>query len=249
MPYPKISVVLNAYKRLHYLDEQIRAICKQSVPPVEILIWNNSGTILPIDINSYEIPITVCSSSRNTGVWSRFFLSYNCIGEYVAVFDDDTIPGRLWFLNCLKCMDEKIGLYGTIGCRFGNTSYFKGMTREGWDSQNNNIEEVDIIGHAWFFKKEWLKYFSNDIPDLERFKIVGEDFHLSYSFRKYGGIRSYVPPHPSHNKDLHGSIKPLEYGEDDVATYKQSGTNDKFEDAYNYWIKFLGHKLIKYPEL
>lgn len=241
----EISVVLNAYKRLQHLDEQIKSVINQTIKPKEIIIWNNSETTLPINLESYGIPITVYTASKNTGVWSRFFAAFNCISQYIALFDDDTIPGNQWFENCIDCMKIKEGLYGTTGYRFSNGGYVSGNVRIGWFQGNDNIEEVDIVGHAWFFKREWLKYFAYDLPDTNHFKTVGEDFHLSYTFKKYGKIRSYIAKHPRSNLNLYGSIKGMQYGTEKVAIYQQPGAYQRFEEAYNHWVKTLGHSLVR----
>src|SRR5579872_6347461 len=231
----KISVVLNTYKRLNHIDEQIISVREQTIKPIEIIIWNNSEQDLPIDITSYGIHITVFNSSKNMGVWARFFAVYNCIGEYVAIFDDDTIPGNMWFQNCINCMKDKMGLYGTTGYRFSNISYYHNLIGIGWREGGcyDSIEEVDIIGHAWFFKKEWMKYFVNDLPDLNKFKLAGEDLHLSYTFKKYGGIRSYIAIHPPNDRNLWGSNKGMQYGTESVALYLLPDSRQRFEDAYN----------------
>jgi len=240
-----ISVVLNTYKRLEHLDEQIQSIINQTVRPIQIIIWNNSEKYLE-NISKYEIPIIVFNSTKNMGVWSRFFASFNCKGEYIAFFDDDTIPGNKWFENCLNCMKEKEGLYGTTGYRFGS-SYFH-FERIGWLAGCDNIEEVDIIGHAWFLKKKWMTYYVNDLPPIDEYLLMGEDIHLSYTFFKYGNIKTYVARQPLNEKDLLGSTKGLEYGGatltgTNVAISHQDGATERFNKVYNHWVKELGHKL------
>lgn len=48
---------------------------------------------------------------------------------------------------------------------------------------------------------------------------TGEDIQFSYLAQKYGGIKTYVPPHPPGNTDLWGSIQGALHGNDAVATY------------------------------
>ena len=248
IPKPRISVILNAYKRIHHLDEQIICIINQTIKPCEIIIWNNSEKNIDYFIQKYpEIPIYIFTSSKNMGVWPRFFASYNASGNYLAIFDDDTIPGKKWFENCLQSMSIKEGLYGTTGYRFGNDKYFSNnVQRIGWAEGNDNIEEVDIIGHAWFLKKDWMKYFTNDLPDINEYNLMGEDLHLSYTLLKYGNIHSYISPQPRSNIDLYGSIKGWQYGCENIAISKQPESSEKFEKAYIHWVKTLGHKLYNY---
>ena len=44
---PKISVILNVYKRGAVFPEQIRAIREQSIMPIEILVWENGNDSVP----------------------------------------------------------------------------------------------------------------------------------------------------------------------------------------------------------
>lgn len=241
----KISVILNVYKRLDYLDEQINAVYNQSIKPHEIIIWNNSLTILNWP-QKLDVPLIIFNSSKNMGVWSRFFCSANATGNYVVFFDDDTMPGKKFFENCIECMCIKKGLYGTTGYVFSCEGYFKYNNRIGWQLGNDNIEEVDIIGHAWFLKKKWMKYFYNELPDITKYPTCGEDFHLSFTLKKYGNIKSYIVKQPKGDYDLYGSIKGAIYGEDGNGISSEYGSYEKFEEIYKYYVDILKFPLLIY---
>jgi hypothetical protein len=249
--HPTISVILNTYNRLDYLSEQIEAINKQTIKPTEIIIWNNSNQT--ISVKDPSIPTTAFNSTTNTGVWSRFFAAFNSSSEYVALFDDDTIPGCRWFENCLTCMQTKPGLYGATGYKFMYTDKYHENIRVGWLHGINGVEEVDIVGHAWFLKRDWLKYFVNEMPNTDQdYKICGEDIHLSYTLKKYGGINSFIPPQPasnSSNLDLSGSIKGSLYGTDSKAISQQDGMDNIFDKVFRRWVYQLGHPLVLYDQV
>ena len=122
----------------------------------------------------------VTTSNANFGVWSRFAYALNATTEYVCVLDDDTIPGKKWHENW------------------------------GWSNPNEVTTQVDIVGHSWFFKREWLGAFWREAPIPES-RICGEDMHFSYSIQKYLGLNTYVPPHPSNDQDMWGSNPLLAY--------------------------------------
>jgi glycosyltransferase involved in cell wall biosynthesis len=215
----KISVILNGYKRRLQLDEQLAAINNQTVKPDEILLWyNNPGddSLINYDIMK-KIPTALCNV--NFGVWSRFAYALNCSHEYICIFDDDTIPGRKWLENCLNTINNVNGLLGTVGLLYtiplpnqhDKCSYFEHYIRFGWPHNNKYVQQVDFVGHSWFFKKEWLSYFWFEQPN-PIFKTCGEDMHFSYMLQKHLGINTFVPPHPHNDKEMWGSIKGTEYG-------------------------------------
>lgn len=210
-----ITAIVNIFKRGYALDFQIDAIKKQTLKPKCIMIWNNGDK--EIDLSKYKNDpfFKVFDTNYNSGVWSRFLIGQLADTEYICILDDDTIPGINWFQNCMTEMNKKEALYGTIGVIFQNTNKYDIYRRYGWDSHNNGnntvSKPVDIIGHSWFFKKKWISYFTRETPKVNEQFSVGEDIHFSYSLQKYGNIPTYVPPHPSDNITMYGSIPPLAY--------------------------------------
>jgi len=216
-----ITVILNGYKRPNNLDEQLEAIKNQTLQPTEILFWyNNPMDDTDINYNiGTEIPGAYCN--YNFGVWARFAFAFMAKNPYVCIFDDDTIPGRRWLENCMETMKTHEGLLGTVGLIYPQplpseqSSYYEPYVRVGWPDRGNNEEtlQVDLVGHSWFFKKEWLSHMWREIPD-PKYNTCGEDMHFSYMLQKYAGIKTFVPPHPINNKELWGSIKGATYGGD-----------------------------------
>jgi len=212
-----ITAVLNGYRRPDNLSEQIRALHEQSIRPSEILVWHNSTGTSDIQQN---VDVAAHSksaySNANFGVWARFAYALNATSEYVCVFDDDTIPGPMWFENCLTTMAAGEALLGTIGVLYidpppANSpacGYHTNMVKIGWYGTGNNDQRtvVDFVGHAWFFKREWLSTFWRELPDPSM-NLCGEDMHFSFMLQKYLGIPTIVPPHPRDQKHLWGSTR------------------------------------------
>jgi len=198
-----ITVVLNGYKRGAHLKTQLDAIKRQSVQPKEILLWQNLGEDFKPELTSQT---THASCNKNLGVWARFAFALNAKTEYICVFDDDTIPGPKWLENCLETIKTHDGLLGTIGVKFLSETGYQPHIRHGWAQPNESVEEVDIVGHAWFFRREWLSTFWRELPSIEQSTLVGEDMHFSYTLQKYLGKKTYVPPHPKNQVEKWGSI-------------------------------------------
>jgi hypothetical protein len=97
--------------------------------------------------------------------------------------------------------------------------------RMGWEAMNQQLEFVDIVGHSWFFRREWARYFWDEEPLLRTF---GEDIHFCAMLQRHG-IRAACPPHPPEDKSLWGSVKP-KLGIDKVAI---SVSEDRSLDFWN----------------
>jgi glycosyltransferase involved in cell wall biosynthesis len=240
-----VTVILSGYKRPHVLKEQYQAILDQTYQNIPIMFWSNYDKD-SMDKYPYDVLHNVVStfSNVNFGVWARFAYALNAPTKYVCVIDDDTIPGKKWIENCLETMKTHRGLLGCRGVRMIGDDYtnYPGCKYESICG-NNNIEEVDIMGHSWFFEKIWLRAYWAEMPQTIP-PFGGEDMHFSYVVQKHFNLNTYVPPQPENDKDMWGSINPSKYGEDYNAT---SRTQDGYNHANSYWNFILsqGYKLVK----
>ena len=196
-----ISVVLNVYKRPEMLEKQIQAIKSQSVEikSDNIHVWYNKSDVnqsLPLD---KEIRTYMCN--WNTKFWGRFTIPLLVNTPYVALFDDDIVPPKDWFKNCLETINksETNGILGGSGVVVDCKGYYP-HHKFGWNGgHSDNTERVDLVGQAWFFRQEWIKYLFYEKPFTWD---NGEDIMFAYLAQKHGGINSFVPPHPEGNKDV-----------------------------------------------
>ena len=125
-------------------------------------------------------------------------------------------------------------MLGTIGVIFNDLNY-NNYIRHGWANPNEETQEVDIVGHSWFFKREWLGAFWRDC-DLPLHYLSGEDVHFSYCLQKYLGLKTYVPPHPKNDTAMWGS---------QYDSAMQLGV-DKVAISCNYHGSHFGHNLVHY---
>jgi glycosyltransferase involved in cell wall biosynthesis len=192
--------------------------------------------------------VSIINSSKNFGVWARFAVGLLASSTYIAVFDDDTIPGSRWFENCLVSMNRREGLYGTIGLVFHADDYWQ-YHRVGWDDRHNcnnsQTVEVDIVGHAWFFKREWLCDLWSFAPDYSKFLTHGEDIAFS-AFLQKKGIPTLVPPHPPGQLDLFGSNPNLgwQYGSEEVGIWAKPESSSRFPELLKLFIDTYGFRLL-----
>jgi glycosyltransferase involved in cell wall biosynthesis len=197
-----ITVILNAFKRQNYLKQQIDCVFSQTVPISRVMVWNNGASL---NVSEYGDKVMIANHSNNLGVWSRFAYAINAETDYICVLDDDTFPSSRFFESCLKQMDVEPALLGTRGLRFLSPSRYQPFISFGWDAPNEKTEIVDIVGHAWFFKREWLSTYWRELPPVGTTRLVGEDIHFSFMLQKYLGVRTMVPPHPLNDITVWGS--------------------------------------------
>lgn len=214
-----ITVILNCYKRPEYLKEQIEAIQSQTIKSEEIIIWyNKPENGKQYNVSGLGAKVILCD--HNYKFHGRFAACLLAKTRYIAVFDDDTIPGKKWFENCLECMKRKPGIYGTTGVVLHGYGYTPNH-KVGWNgaTPNEDIEEVDLVGHAWFMEKKDLLHLWREEPYSWD---NGEDMQLSYYAQKYGNVKTYVPPHPASQRQLWGSTRGMEYGNDSKASWHKA---------------------------
>jgi glycosyltransferase involved in cell wall biosynthesis len=239
---PTISVILNVYKRSAYFEEQLRAIHRQTVKPIEILVWENGDETVPEYLRD---GLTITRSNKNFGVWARFAYALNAKGAFVCVFDDDTIPGPKWFENCLNTMKQTPGLLGARGVIFDNKNSYSINQDVGIYAPNEQTQIVDIVGHSWFFKYEWLSTFWKYGDQRFREELAGEDIHFSYALQKNLSIPTLVPKHPINDVELWGASPELSklYGSDSASISISNSSLKKFEDGLQHYRK-LGFKTL-----
>ena len=155
---------------------------------------------------------------------ARFAYALNCRTDYVCVLDDDTIPGTRWIENCVKTYETHPGLLGGIGLWFNNKNYELELLENGevakfgWQVNNPEPVQVDIVGHSWFFARDLLSVFWREIPDNRWTMLCGEDIHFSHMLQKYTDLKTWVPPHPPKDTSMWSSLKAIQYGGDHLAT-------------------------------
>lgn len=209
-----ITVILNSYRRPYNLELQVKMIREQTKKPTQIWLWvNDHEDNRGFDYSSLGID-RVFQNDYNWKFYGRFAAALLADTKYIAIFDDDTVPGYRWFENCLTTMEAQEGILGSAGVVLDDKFYVQ-HRRVGWPSQNSEITQVDLVGHAWFFKRDWLQYLWREMPTTWD---NGEDIQFSYLAQKYGNIQTYCPPHPSTDKSMHGSILGNELGVDSKAT-------------------------------
>lgn len=207
-----LTTILQVYKRPQYLAEQLEAIKKQTVKSDKIIIIHNEGN------TSFKYPkdVEIIYANPNRKFHLRFAIGLLEISDYLAFYDDDTIPGSRWIENCIKTIEKHDCICVTNG-RIIDRQH-KLQYAPGWNNPSDNEHLVDFGGHSWVLRTKNLKYmwYDNSL-NLNN----GEDIQLSANAQIFGKIPTYVPPHPIFDKTLWGTDpkKAMKYGNDSVASW------------------------------
>ena len=241
-----MTFLLNVFRRPEALERQIESIRHQTVPPSAVMIWQNDAPLPDVDFSGLDVQTAQCSD--NLGVWARLAYALNAETEYVCMLDDDTVPGSRWIENCLGTLSAAEGLLGTRGLRFKSRRSYLLAEEIGWQAPNDSVERVDIVGHAWFFRSEWLQAFWS----VPRFSLAtaGEDFHFSFALQHVLGLGTYVPAHPAHDRSLWGADPEtsLRFGVSEQAVSASPGAQERFQRAFRFYVD-AGLVLVKSPTL
>jgi hypothetical protein len=207
-----ITAILNAYRRPHAIQKQIDSLTAQSVKPDEIWVWRNNHSDWNIDLSTLSGVDKYCDSNYNWKYFGRLSFGMMAKTDFVAFFDDDTVPGNRWLENCLETYKESPGLLGGIGLVQLDTMNYMNHVRHGCATNNTTTTQVDLVGHAWFMPKIYLGLTWIEEPVTYE---TAEDMHLSYMLQKYGKINTYVPKQPKDDLSLSSSLYGYELGVDD----------------------------------
>lgn len=209
----RITAIITAYRRPGNILPLIDALRSQSERAAAIWVWANEPNEKMKAVLAEAKLDRVVTSSDNARFHGRFALALLAPTEFVAILDDDSIPGEQWFANCLDTMQRTPGILGTAGVVLHEPGYAK-RTMHGWQKPSDDTVEVDLVGQAWFLRTEWVKHLFC-CPAVTG--TNGEDIELAARAWRLARIRSYCPPHPANDTSRWGSIRGLELGIDEVA--------------------------------
>lgn len=245
---PLVTCVLNAWGRPKAFPCQMESMRKQTIAN-ELLVWQNAH-----DPTRHEWQrdwfdagqMTHGSCNQNLGVWARFAFALNARTEFVCVFDDDIFPGNQWLEHCIETIKKHDGLLGGNGVIFHSQTDYNKRTNYGWAFPNRFAVHVDIVGHAWFVRREWLGLYWSEMPDLSQPIIAGEDFHFSYMLQKHG-IKTFVPQHRIGQQSKWSCESPKKgkaFGRSEVALSKHRQHSQTIRNGLSLYVE-KGFRLIQ----
>ena len=216
----EITVVLTGFRRPAYLRRQLEALRAQSLRPAEILLWNTDPGPGFERVELEGVRTVRCE--HDFKLPGRFAFALLARTSHVCIMDDDIVPGPNWLRSCLDTLERTGCAVGSYGIIYGEGCDDETATKFG--DHGVKVPEaklVDMIGHSWFFKKEWIRHFwAEDPVDWSS----GDDLHFSYTLQRYGGIGSVIPPHPENDQSVWSNLCP-DLGLDENALFRRDYHN------------------------
>lgn len=216
---PSLGVVLTVFKRPYSLAEQLTAIRAQSVSAQQVTCFVQEPSLEL----SHEIHCAgfdrVVECTPNSFYHFRFAVAMTMQTDFVAILDDDAIPGERWFENCLQTFAKTPGILGTHGIKMRSFDRYTDRQRLGWIEPSRDTVEVDYVGQSWFLRPKWIRYLFSERLFNDR---NGEDIELGARAWRLGGIRSFCPPHPPGQPEWWGCRDPR-LNADQNASHRRRG--------------------------
>ena len=232
-----INAIITVFKRNNY-NNQLRSLLAQTILPAEIYIWQNESHVnveidkdIFISASNMNIQIHhIHSINTNFKFHGRFTLPLLFQCDYVAIFDDDTVPGKKWFENCIRSVNTYNSIVGANGRTNIHNSNNEVGVGDGSPVDRDTI--VDFVGHCWFFRREWIHHMWS----FPAYTFVnGEDIHFAASSKIRENISCVVPMQPHSDRDLWGDTQNY-LGLDEYATWRTPTHASDRENVKKYWV-------------
>lgn len=235
-PVADLTVLLTVFKR-KTLGLQLKALSAQSIAPKQVVVYH--------DENHRKIPkrsllrrgISVTENSFNTKFIGRFAYLINAPTEWVAVIDDDIIPGAFCLENYLAQAEQTGGIIGGMG-RIARSNPLKdGLTQPPDVGIRPDPVLVDFVGHMWLFRKQQL-FDMFAYPPVTY--ATGEDMHLCFSSKLRSGVPSFAGGQRSDEESCDTSMN--KYAADEHAAYLHMPKSER--EAVEKYFADKGLKFI-----
>lgn len=211
---PKIAsltVILSTFERPQMLRRQVQYLAAQTMGAEVLAVVANAGTV-PHDHQMLSPTSGLVSivHNMNLGPWARFIDARKFPTKYLAILDDDVLPGPKWIEACIERLEEAEKSGEGTYCISPTGEIFQSDSsqdsyRVGPLSPRPEEMEVDVGKQGWVFRRDLLDLF--DAFPRNPDQRVGWDLHFAAACQSKG-ILTIVLPYEIGNKAAWGAIEP-----------------------------------------
>ncbi len=251
-----LTVIINGWARPTALSLVWEAIQYQTRRPRETwIIQSDPGDKAEVPraflANARRFDTRVIDSDLDHGCWFRFCLAaLQCRTRYVALYDDDTVPGRRALESALADIARTPGVYGAYGMTLlrvdGGPRYWQ-RALSGWPAPTEHPVAVDLSGQMWLLETRWLKEMLKHLPDRlldspRPARECGEEMCVSFAAQRLG-LRTFAFAQGTGRNERLASLDP-ELGFTPQAM-SLSGGLDHVDDYLRHFVE-RGWQLLNY---
>lgn len=214
----EITAILTVWKRAT-LERQLAALQGQSLPPTVIQIYHCGNHIDPaaaLRIVDWA-RVDHVRSDVDFGFFGRFALAALASTAFVAVMDDDMIPGREWLAYTLDRHRHHRAVIAGQGFLLPRHCFdVRHALQAARDGRVDRDMAVDFGGCSWFFPAAWAQRMWTVPPVHLR---NAEDMHFSATMGQ-AGVPTVVPAQQTSERMANCAAN---LGGDDVAAWRREG--------------------------
>lgn len=245
-----ITCILTIYKRVDYLENQIKSLLAQThkIDKFIFCVNNTEEKSRYTEIINRLAPNSlIVEFSENLWVYNRFFLWFNANTDLVMVLDDDNTPWSKWIENAVKVLQEEECIIGSWGSIFKSLEVRRDRTIISEAiNRPKELTLVNISWHSWVFRKQTLpKMFSLLPTDLWEFKVCWEELLVSWNASKEW-IKTYILPMTDDKETWWDKTPTLWH--DKHAWFNKYG-NNLYQKFYDYCVLLWYNPIKDYEVL
>jgi hypothetical protein len=193
-PVVDLTLVLAVHARPALIEPQQRLLMTQTVQPLARAAWQNPtdrARFTPqVQAMLAKIPGLV-TPNVDMGPWMRWGIASQCRTEFVAILDDDCMPGPRWFELALQRL-QSAGEHDIIAC--GGLLYGSDraddMRPVGPEAPPVEEVEVDIGRGGWMMRADTARRIATTVPVVD---LLSTGLHVSAVVQELGGLVIVLP--------------------------------------------------------
>lgn len=103
--YPKVSVIVPTLNRYPYLKDVLKDLEKQTYSNFEVIIYDQSVPYNDSFYKDWKLDVKVVNQTEKALWLARNSAIQQSEGDYILLYDDDSLVDEYWIENHLKCLD------------------------------------------------------------------------------------------------------------------------------------------------
>jgi glycosyltransferase involved in cell wall biosynthesis len=163
---PFISVIIPTLNRYTYLKKVLQDLEYQTYKKFELLIYDQSVPFQADFYNDCSLDLKVVKQSEKALWLARNTAIQNAVGEYILLYDDDSIVAPDWIENHIKCIDYfKADISSGVSISVAGAKVPKHYSFFRWSDQvdtGNVMLRKDIFGKIGLFDRQFEKQRQGD---------------------------------------------------------------------------------------